>query len=121
MIATSTLLKVTRVTGRLAALTLFLFTVSAFTYASTVRGRLERKDSYGRPYPAGYVAVTLYQEGKGRSAPAYTGADGMYYLYNVPPGTYSLEIWANPNRPPIVYTIHVSNQPLTDIAAIQIP
>lgn len=117
MIASSFLPRVTR----LLALTLLLFTLSAFAYAGTVRGRLERRDGYGRAYPAGYVAVTLFQDGRGRSAPAYTGADGMYYLYNVPPGTYALEIWASPNRAPIVYTIYVSNQPMTDIAAIQIP
>jgi len=121
MITTSFILRVSRLVGRLVGLSLLLFTLSAFTYAGTVRGRLDRRDSYGRIYPAVYVQVTLFQQGKGRSAPAYTGTDGMYYLYNVPPGTYSLEIWAYPNRPPIVYTIYVSNQQLTDIAPIQVP
>ncbi|HZI48474.1 MAG TPA: carboxypeptidase-like regulatory domain-containing protein [Pyrinomonadaceae bacterium] len=119
MSATSFHLRVTRSIARLAGVALILFTLSAFTYAGTVRGRVDRRDGYGRISPAVYVPITLYQEGKGRSAPAYTGKDGMYYLYNVQPGTYSLEIWVSPNRP-IVYTIYVSDQSLTDIAPIQI-
>jgi hypothetical protein len=98
-----------------------LLIFSAFTYAGTVRGRLDRRDGYGRIYPAVYVPITLYNERLGRSAPAYSGTDGMYYIYNVPPGTYYLEIWPYPNQRPIVYTIYVSNQPVTDIAPIQIP
>jgi hypothetical protein len=121
MIPTSFPLRIMRSIGRLTGLMLVVFMLSAFTYASTVRGRLDRRDNYGRMYPAVYVPVTLYQQGRGRSAPAYTGSDGMYYLYNVPPGTYSLEIWAYPNQRPIVYTIYVYDQPLTDIAPIQIP
>ena len=121
MITTSFLPLVKRAIGGLVVLAFVLFTVSAFTYAGTVRGRVDRRDGYGRVYPAVYVAVTLFQQGKGRSAPSYTGSDGMYYLYNVPPGTYNLEIWAYPNQPPIVYTIYVGDQPLTDIKPIQIP
>jgi hypothetical protein len=121
MITTSFLSRLRKAIGTLVGLALVLFTLSAFTYAGTVRGRLDRRDGYGRVYPAVYVAVTLFQDGRGRSAPAYTGTDGMYYLYNVPPGTYNLEIWAYPNQPPIVYTIYVANQPLTDIKPIQIP
>jgi Carboxypeptidase regulatory-like domain len=121
MITPSFLRRVTRSVGKLVGLALVLFILSASTYASTVRGRLERRDGDGRPYPAVYVSVTLNNDGRGRSAPAYTGPDGMYYLYNVPPGTYYLEIWAYRNQRPIVYTIYVNDQPLTDIAPIQIP
>jgi|GEM_PF-1866076 hypothetical protein len=121
MFTISFLHRVRRSIRKLAGLTFVLLILSASTYASTVRGRLDRRDGYGRLYPAVYVPVTLYNDGNGRSAPAYTGPDGMYYLYNVPPGTYSLEIWAYPNQRPIVYTIYVYNQPLTDIAAILIP
>ena len=121
MLTTSFLQRVTRSIGRLVSLTLIVFIFSAFTYAGTVRGRLDRRDAYGRIYPAVYVRVTLYNDSRGRSAPAYTGTDGMFYLYNVPPGSYYLEIWPYPNQRPIVYTIYVSDQPFTDIAAIQIP
>lgn len=121
MITTSFPRRAARTAGRIVGLTLVLLILSAFTYAGTVRGRLDRRDGYGRTYPAVYVAVTLYNERLGRSAPAYSGTDGMYYIYNVPPGTYYLEIWPYPNQRPIVYTIYVSNQPVTDIAPIQIP
>lgn len=122
MIATRFLRRVRRSVGRLVGLTMILFLFSAFTYAGTVRGRLDRRDGYGRIFPAVYVRVTLSNERQGRSAPAYTGTDGMFYLYNVPPGSYYLEIWPYPNQQqPIVYTIYVSDQPVTDIAPIVIP
>lgn len=90
--------------------------------AGTVRGRLFRV-VYNRQYPAPYVAVTLVNPQMGRSSPAYTDTSGMYYLINVPPGYYQLEIWwsRNPNYPPYRYNISVSNNPYTDIAPIQIP
>ena len=121
MIANSFLRRVKSSFGRLAVLTFVICMLSASTYAGTVRGRLDRRDGYGRIYPAVYVRVTLYNDRVGRSAPAYSGTDGMYYLYNVPPGSYLLEIWPYPNQPPIVYTIYVSDQALTDIAPIVIP
>lgn len=90
--------------------------------AGTVRGRLFRV-AYGRQYPAPYVAVTLVNPQMGRSKPAYTGTDGMYYLFNVPPGVYQLEIWwsRDPSQAPYRYNISVNAGPYTDIAPIQIP
>lgn len=112
-------------TKKVVALTLFAaFLTSGATascYAGTLRGRLDRRDSYGRNIPAAYVHVTLYSQQQGRSSPAYTGVDGMYYLYNVPPGSYTLEVWVYPNRPPLTYGIQVYNQPYTDIPPILIP
>ena len=101
-------------------LSLFLFAAEASAYASTVRGMLFRRDGYGRAYAAPYVPVTLENGIRGRSSVAYSGTDGMYYLYNVPPGDYYLQIWLNPNEP-LVYRITVANGPYTDIAQIQIP
>lgn len=122
MMATLFLRQVTRSIGRIVLLVIVLFVLSASTYAATVRGRLDRRDGYGRIYPAVYVRVTLRSDRLGRSGPAYSGTDGMYYFYNVPPGTYYLEIWPYPNQQqPIVYVIYVNDQPLTDIAPIQIP
>lgn len=102
-------------------LSLLVFATTAYAYAGTVRGRLDRRDAQGRDYPAASVGVTLTNDRGVRSSPAYTGSDGMYYLYNVPPGTYLLEIWVHPNRDPIRYTVQVSNQSLTDIPVIVIP
>ena len=120
MITTSFLRRVKRSTGRLVALTFVVFMLSAFTFDGTVRGRLNRRDGSGRPYPAVSVRVTLNHAQRGRSASSYTGTDGIFYLQNVPAGTYNLEIWPNPDQP-IVYTITVSDQGITDIAPIVIP
>jgi len=60
--------------------------------------------------------VTLFNQSIGRSTPAYAGPDGMYYLYNVPPGFYYLEVWVTPNTP-IVYQVQVFD-PLTDLPQI---
>lgn len=100
-------------------LTLVTATVSA--YAATVRGRLDRRDGYGRTYAAAYVNVTLFNSQLGRSAPAYTGTDGMYYFYNVPPGYYTLQLWLYPGRQPLSYRIQVYDQPYTDISPLLIP
>jgi hypothetical protein len=97
-------------------LCLIVFVFTAYAYAGTVRGKLER-----RGYAAEHVGVTLYNQREGRSSYAYTGSDGMYYLYNVPPGTYYLEIWIQPDREPLRYEVQVYSQPLTDIAPIVIP
>src|SRR5215471_7729339 len=58
-----------------------------------VRGRLDRQDPRGVTYPANSVVVTLNNPQLGRSPRVYSGNDGMYYFYNVPPGHYTLEIW----------------------------
>ncbi len=99
-------------------LLIFIGTTSA--QGATVRGRLDRRDGHGRFYRATYVSVTLNNPRMGRSSPAYSGGDGMYYLYNVPPGDYQLEIWAYPGRPPLTINIRVNDQPYTDIDPILI-
>lgn len=99
---------------------LLTFVGTASAQGATVRGRLDRRDGQGRLYPATYVSVTLNSPKMGRSSQAYTGADGMYYLYNVPPGDYQLEVWAYPGRAPITYNIRVYDRPYTDIYPILI-
>ena len=89
--------------------------------ASVVRGRFVRVGPYGY-YPAAGVAVTVYALSSqiGRSAVSYSGADGMYYIPNVPGGQYKLEVWAT--NPPLVYDIVVyDQQAYTDIAPIVVP
>jgi hypothetical protein len=51
----------------------------------------------------------------------YTGEDGMYYLYNVPPGFYYLEVWIQPGRQPLVYEVQVGNGSFSDIPPIILP
>ena len=89
--------------------------------AATVRGRVDRRDMYGRSYPASYVRVTLYSQRFGRSSPAVTGPDGMYYFYNIAPGGYYLEVWVDPDKPPRSFTINVPERPYVDIPPILIP
>ena len=82
--------------------------------AATVRGQLACNN---RPYPAAGVAVTVFSTFYGRSTPSRTGTDGMYYLYNVPPGIYTLEVWINPNAP-LQFQIQVYNVMFSDVASL---
>ena len=88
--------------------------------ATTVRGRLFLVLPSGQTLPAPGVAVTLRNPQAGRSTPAYSGSDGMYYL-NAPPGSYVLEVWnsADPRIQPLQMTIQVRN-PYTDIPPIRV-
>lgn len=103
---------------------LLALTLATSAEAGTVRGRLVRQ---GNQYPAQGVPVTVFQKPSGpfpslgRSSFTYSGRDGMYYLYNIPPGYYTLELWVYPNRPPWIYNILVYNLPYTDIGVIFIP
>lgn len=93
---------------------------SAAAEASTVRGRLYRATPQGY-LPAVGIPVTVYRPDLGRSGASTSGADGMYYLFNIPPGYYTLEIWTYPNSPPMTFGIQVQNTPFTDINPIQVP
>ncbi len=101
----------------LSLLVLGMFGDAAF--AATVRGRLDRRGPYGF-YPAAGVAVTVNNPQMGRSSPAYTGTDGMYYLFNIPPGNYTLEIWPYPQTGPLLFPVTV-NDPGTDVPPILVP
>ncbi len=111
-------LKVRHLSHRLAP-ALLLFAITSAAAAATVRGRLDRVYANGVRYPAVGVAVTLYGQNVRRSAPAYTGPDGLYYLYNIPPGSYYLEVWTSrdPGARPAVYPVSV-REPYTDVAPI---
>jgi hypothetical protein len=99
-----------------SAALLAVFFLATMAGASTVRGRLVHSNGY----PAAGVAVTVVNQSVGRSSPAYAGPDGMYYLYNVPPGVYYLEVWVYPGAAPMVYQIQVV-EPYTDIPQVGIP
>lgn len=97
-----------------------VFALAGLAEAGTIRGRLVRQTPQGQ-YPAQGIQVTVYRSDLGQSSPSYSGTDGMYYLYNIPPGTYTLQIWAFPNMPPLTFSIQVGNQQFTDIAPIVVP
>lgn len=107
--------------GRMIVLCLLIMASASATFASTVRGRLERRDVYGKGYVAAHIRVVLVSQQNIRSTPAYSGNDGLYYLYNVPPGLYILEVSTDPNRAPLRFKIQVNNQSVTDIGPIVIP
>ena len=86
--------------------------------SSVVRGRLVRTSPRGQ-VPASGVQVTVYSTSLGRSKPAYSGADGMYYLYNIPGGRYTLEVWSG--NPPLQVAVRVDGQAYTDVAPILVP
>lgn len=101
------------------AVTLVLASQVGNTYAQTVRGRLDGNGPYGA-YPASRIAVTLISPTHGRSAPAYSDYQGMYYIYNVPPGQFTLEVWTNSNQPLTFNILVPPNPPTMDIAPIQL-
>ena|SRR5215467_8532756 len=102
---------------RVFAVLLFAAVFSAVSQAAMVRGRLVHG---ANGYPTAGIAVTVYNPRLGRSSPSYTDGYGMYYIYNVPPGSYYLELWVYPSGNPIVYPIQVGD-PYTDIPQIAVP
>jgi hypothetical protein len=99
---------------------LLLFVATGFLHAAEVRGRLEKPQApNGQQQSAGGIAVTVYSQKAGRSAPSYSGVDGMYHIRNLKAGAYYLEIWTSrdPRVRPTVYPIQV-NEPLTDVPPI---
>jgi hypothetical protein len=93
---------------------------SAEVKESTVRGRIDRRTTTGT-VPASYVRVTLYREDTKEKMPeVYTGNDGIYYIRNVPPGTYILQVWLSAEKLYKSYRINVEDTPYTDIQTISI-
>lgn len=79
-----------------------------------VRGRLQRAAAPNVWYPVSGVVVTVVRGDGVRSTPAFSGPDGMYYVYNLPAGAYIIELWQPyTQRPFATYPINVrymSNQ-----------
>lgn len=103
----------------LLLIAIVFFCLSAVTrldaQTTTVRGQLLRPDGGTAPG----ITVTLNHPSFGRSSPATTGSDGMYYFYNVPLGDYYLEVWvSNPAR---VYPMRIFGTPYSDLPRIGVP
>src|SRR5262245_6437416 len=98
----------------------FVLLFAGLADAGTIRGRLVHRSTQG-DYPAKGIPVTAFRSEKGKSSPAYSGTDGMYYLYNLPAGTYTLQVWVYPNSAPLTFTITVDDEAFTDIAPIIVP
>jgi hypothetical protein len=87
--------------------------------AQTVRGKLYRQGTSGS-FPAPYIRLTLFAEGKGRSSPVYSGSDGAYFFHDISAGDYTLEVWLDPQKP-TAHRVRVLNQRYTDVNPIRIP
>jgi hypothetical protein len=104
----------------LLACLILLAAAQAFGVA-TLRGQLNRKLPNGTQTPAAGITVTVLSQAKVRSARAISQQNGMFYLNNLPAGSYSLEVWVKGTaNPPIVYPIQVK-EPYTDIPPIILP
>ena len=93
---------------------------SAVAGSSIVRGKLFRVTPQGQSYPAGGIGVSVTNTQHGRSSMVYSGADGMFYLYNIPAGSFTLEVWTGKNQA-LRYPIQVYEKPYTDINPIRVP
>jgi len=96
---------------------------TASASAAVVRGRLVRANPQNVQSAAAGIAVTVSIKTSGTSTPAVvTKSDGMYYVYNVKPGSYYLEVWTTqgPSAKPTRYPIEVT-EPLADIPPITLP
>ncbi len=100
-----------------AILLLPLLAISSAAFAqsgSVVRGMLEDQTAK-TPQPAPGVLVTL--ENQNYTLPAVrSGKDGLYYISNVAPGTYTLKVWSDLKNP-LSFTVKV-NGSLTDIPPV---
>jgi hypothetical protein len=83
--------------------------------STTIRGQL----LHAGQSPAAGVQVTLLSQSFGRSLPALTGNDGMYYFYNIPLGNYYLEVWTS--NPPQAYPVQIWSYPYHDIPRLTVP
>jgi hypothetical protein len=101
----------------------FIFAVN-LAYASTVRGRIVKRQTQVRENPVPNIPVTLCNRtGDDCSSPVHTDTEGMYYFYNVPAGDYVLKVWANGYNvgEPCIHEIQGLNQEYTDIEKKFIP
>jgi hypothetical protein len=107
----STLVLVPRAVALYGTLLLSLMTVGATRAdAAVVRGRLIRQNQ-----PASGIAVTLYSPNTKRTIPVRTDSSGSYYIPNVVPGDYTLEVWTSTGAgaQPTTFSIKVT-EPYTD-------
>ena len=81
---------------------------------ATVRGQVVRRDN-GQPYAG--VQITL-AAGANRSVPAYTDAQGMFYLQNVPAGAYTMEVRSK--RQTVNVPVRVTREPYTNVSRVTI-
>lgn len=89
--------------------------------AATVRGQVGCAVAGGKSGAVTGKYVTVFNAGIGRSKQAAVGANGMFYLYNIPANSYVLEVWSksNPSLPPQTFQLKVL-EPYTNVPAITV-
>jgi len=96
-----------------------MFVSSGISFAATVRGKLVCD---GGRAPATGIAVNVSSPKHGRSAPFFTGGDGMYYLNNIPAGKHVLEVWLSKQGKTPNYTYNIDvHESITDIPQLVMP
>jgi len=103
----------------LLLITLFILLANLNANAQTVRGQLLRKTPSGQYFPASYIAVNLLSQQRGKSAIAYSSPDGIFILYNVPPGQYILQISSPNNKKSFPVSVD-KNKPITVLPPINL-
>lgn len=86
--------------------------------AAVVRGRLVRQGQ-----PASGIPVTVYSPSAKRTIPVRTDASGAYYIPNIAPGDYTLEIWISNGagaQPAKTQSIKVT-EPYLNVVTIALP
>lgn len=107
---------------------LLLPTVSGLLFSCMVNGHARAATVQGAAIcsnqnaPAYSAVMTVFRADIGQSSPASVGQDGMFYLYNIPPGVYTLQVWnrSNPSAPALLFQISVF-EPLTSLPALRLP
>ena len=101
---------------RRTAFALLFFVATSALASTTVRGRVYAGD--GRtPYPG--VAVTILTSGD-NGPTVYTDRDGMFYVPQVAPGTYHLQV-TTPRTPKKRFPIVAAPKEYTDLAPVVVP
>jgi len=95
-----------------------LISITAITtYATNLRGYVQKCNQYNECSPSTYSLVQLYYWDGSQWAPGsytYTGADGYYYFYKIDPGNYYVYVNSK-----YWYQISIKNMSWQDIAVFK--
>ena len=64
--------------------------------------------------------MALVNQNNVSTARVYSGGDGMYYIPNVKAGSYTLEVWAVPNKAPRTFHNIPVVDPLTNVNPVDV-
>lgn len=100
---------------KLATALLSLLLAAAPAWATDLRGRIDGYHPYAaQPFPMNGVRVDLWMMtpmGWQQVFATFTGPDGMYYLQNIMPGQYTLQVNGAMNYPIVVAPMDYQDLP----------